>query len=162
MSIDKIIQSLEHMITIHENLFHLSEQKTEIIKVGSVEKMQKLLAEETKAINQLEQAEIKRQKEVEQWFLQAGLADYQWTITQMLEVIEDEQDKVNLEEVTTALTNMITQLKQQEQLNQSLLEQSMQFIQLSLDIFQPTIKNLNYSKNKETASSDRSMFDSQA
>lgn len=162
MSTDKIIQSLQHMITIHESLIHLSEQKTEMIKIGSVEKLQQLLLEETKLINKLEHAEIKRQKEVEQWFLQRDLKEQPWTITQMLEVIEEGQNKGNLEKVTTTLTNMITQLKQQEQLNQSLLGQSMQFIQLSLGMMQPSIKNLNYSKDKETVSSDRSMFDSQA
>ena len=64
--------------------------------------------------------------------------------------------------MTIELTKAITQLKQQEQLNQALIQQSMQFVQLSLDILNPTIQTMNYGKNREDAGSKRSVFDSKA
>ncbi|AXI10020.1 flagellar protein FlgN [Oceanobacillus sp. 143] len=163
MSVQTIIQSLERLVSVHVELLAISQDKTEIVKEGSVDKLQALLVKERKQIRLLEQAEIKRQESVEAWAKNRTIAVNQATITTMLETLEDEAEQEALASVTTELTKLITKLKQQEQLNQALLNQSMQFVQLSLDMLNPSINNLNYgNKSKETGSTGRSLFDSQA
>lgn len=162
VSVNKIIQSLEELVQIHERFIQTSKKKTDIIKVGSSEKLQQVLTVEMKLINKLEQAENNRQILVNDWFTQSKHSDNDQSITQMLELLEDEQEVLNLEKITTSLTKAITELKQQEQLNGNLIQQSMQFVQLSLDMLSPSIKNLNYGNDKEITTIDRSVFDSKA
>jgi flagellar biosynthesis/type III secretory pathway chaperone len=163
MSIQAIIRSLEELIRSHEDLLDISEQKTALIKDGSTEELQPLLVKERKEIRLLEQAEEKRQSGVEAWFLerQAG-QDQDATLTNLLEIIADETEQKKLEDTTIKLTEIITKLKQQEELNQSLLNQSMQFVQLTMGMMNPSMKEINYGKQKQTTSTmNRSVFDSQ-
>ena len=162
MSITAINESLQALTRIHEELLEVSKRKTDIIKEGSIEKLQALLAEERKYIKVLEQAEQKRQKEVEKWYTDQQLPLEEMTITNMLHMLTDKQDQQVLENVTIQLTEAITELKQQERLNQTLIQQSMQFVQLSLDMLNPTIQNMNYGKTKDHEGAKRSVFDSKA
>ncbi|UJL45345.1 flagellar protein FlgN [Virgibacillus sp. NKC19-16] len=163
MSINQIIKTLENLVAIHEDLVSLSREKTKVVKEGSVEKLQSLLVKERKQIRTFEKVEKTRQEAVEAWFFENELPLTDTTITHMLEIISDEDEKQELTAVTTKLTELITTLKQQEQLNESLLNQSMKFVQLSLDMMNPSIKNMNYGNSKqESVTMKRSVFDSKA
>lgn len=162
MPVQAIIETLTELVDIHDKLIELSKEKTEIIKEGSVEKLQQILSSERKSVQALEKVEKNRQKQVEIWCSEQKLPKNDMTITKMLELISEQVDAKRLEEKTIKLTQTITKLKQQEQLNKELIHQSMQFVQLSMDMISPTINNLNYGKNKESTSIKRSMFDSKA
>lgn len=162
MSADLIIQSLEELVSIHENLLTISEEKTKVIKEGSIDKLQNLLVKERKQIRLSEQAEVNRQTVVEQWCMNNGTTVDSATITNILQMLTDEVERQKLEHTATKLTETITRLKQQEQLNHVLISQSMQFVQLSLDLMSPTLKNMNYGVNKESDITTRSVFDSKA
>lgn len=162
MSVQTIIETLTELVEIHEKLIKLSKQKTEIIKEGSIEKLQSILSKERKCVQALEKAEVSRQEQVEIWCNERELAQGNVTITEILELLSGQAEAVSLENETIRLTNIITKLKQQEQLNQELIIQSMQFVQLSLDMMSPTIKNLNYGKTKTLDTVKRSVFDSKA
>lgn len=160
MSTQSIIAALQQLIEIHQDMIKLSEEKTEIIKEGSVEKLQKQLVQEQKLIRLLEQAENNRQQQVISWYRQADKPLEEITITNILNVLEDEEEQNALEEAAVQLANAVMKLKQQEQLNHSLLQQSMQFVQFSLNMINPTIENFNYG-NQQTGN-NRSVFDSKA
>ncbi|WP_188454139.1 flagellar protein FlgN [Virgibacillus oceani] len=162
MSVQPIIQSLEKLVTLHESLLNVSQQKTQVMKEGSVEKLQPLLIKERKHVQALEQAEAKRQQDVDKWFAEQQISNEHATITAMLEVLANENERDELEKITVSLTEVITKLKGQEQLNQALINQSMQFVQLSLDMLNPSIKNMNYGKKEDTDTIKRSVFDSKA
>ncbi|SFA88197.1 FlgN protein [Lentibacillus halodurans] len=162
MSVQPIIQSLEKLIELHDGLFDSARKKTEMIKEGSVDKLQTLLVKEYKFVQALEQAEINRQKMVEEWLVNEGITLHQATITAILETLTDEQAKNDLEKTTVQLTDTITRVKKQEQLNQDLIRQSMQFVELSLDMMKPSIRNMNYGEKKASGGTDRSVFDSKA
>ncbi|MFA1821341.1 flagellar protein FlgN [Virgibacillus oceani] len=162
MSTQPIIVSLEALISFHERLLGMSEQKTVLIKDGAIEELQSLLVKERKEIRLLEQAEEKRQAEVDTWFRERQ-AHQDATITGMFEILTDDAEKKELEETTIKLTKMITKMKQQEELNQALLNQSMQFVQLNMSMMNPALKEINYGKQKQKATPmNRSVFDSQA
>jgi len=160
VTIKPMIQVLTKLVNVHKSLLENARQKTEVVKEGSVEQLQMILVKERKYIQVLEQAEAERKKEVEN--LQQGLPLNNATITEILDHIPNNEEKKELENQTLALTEMITSLKQQEQLNQALIQQSMQFVQLSLDMMNPSIKNMNYGNKQETSTEKRSVFDSKA
>lgn len=162
MSASLIIQSLEELVSIHENLLIISKEKTSVIKEGSIDKLQDLILKERKQIRHLEQTEMDRQTVVKQWCDNNRMTVEDATVTNMLQRMTDEADQKKLEHTATKLTEMMTMLKQQEQLNHVLISQSMQFVQLSLDLMSPTLKNMNYGVEKGADVSTRSVFDSKA
>lgn len=164
MAIHRMIQLLETLVDVHKCLLELSVEKTDVIKRGVADELQPLLAKERKYIQLLEQTEAERMEKVNAWSTNLDFPVGQpLTVTAMLELIDNEREKTEFAHLTTELTNTITMLKQQEQLNRDLIKQSMQFIHLSLDMLQPSIQNMNYNKEHTTTrSTNRSVFDSKA
>lgn len=158
----EIIQSLEDLVRLHEELLASAETKTEIVKDGSVEGLQALLANERKLVRKVERKEKERQTLVEAWYEERQFHAEEATVTNMLEQLEAGEDKSALEQVTAKLTNVITNLKAQEKLNLALINQSMQFLQLSLDLLSPSLKNMNYGNKSDEHAPARSVFDSKA
>lgn len=161
MSLRSITVSLEKLTILHGSLLELSKQKSEVIKKGATDELQKLLVNERKHVQALEQAEAKRQEAVSEWLKHQDRLDAGASITEILESPIDPLEKQQLEDAAVQLTNKVMELKQQEQLNQSLIRQSMQFVELSLDLMKPTIQSFNYGGNKP-AEPNRSVFDSKA
>ncbi|GAA5415669.1 uncharacterized protein YvyG [Paraliobacillus ryukyuensis] len=160
MAIEHVIDSLKQLQQLHQNLLAISKDKTDVLKKGDIDGLQALLKQErkyVKAINQVEQARIDATKD---WAKAQGLDPEEATATDMLKHMQDTETKNTLEELTTALANHLLELKQQEALNQQLTQQSLQFVQLSLDMISPTIENFNYGKQQQT--NKRSVFDSKA
>jgi len=149
-------------VELHEELFALSKDKTEIVKEGSLDKLQALLVSERKIVRKLEQKEKIRKTLVDEWYEHHQLPLEEATITNMLERLEDEEERNSLEHVTIALTKAMTNLKAQEKLNLALINQSMQFVQVSLDLLSPSLKNMNYGNTSSAEAPARSVFDSKA
>jgi len=162
LSIQPIVNLLEKLIQEHEELLRLSKQKTDDIKEGQTDKLQATLVKERKVIQRIELIEEKRIEEVNKWFTSLELPLENATITEMLDRLSNENEKLSLEKVTAKLTECIVKIKQQEQLNEALLKQSMQFVQLSLDMLNPSIKNMNYNQKQSQVMAERSVFDSKA
>ncbi|MEN2768732.1 flagellar protein FlgN [Ornithinibacillus xuwenensis] len=163
MSLNVIIEKLEKLTSIHQQLLELSFEKTTVVKEGAVDKLQAILIKERKFVQQLEQAEDNRKKEVDAWFLEHNLKLDEATITNMINHL-DASEKKELEESAVRLSEVILKLKQQEQLNMALIQQSMQFVQLSIDLMSPSLKNMNYGNkaDKDQSTINRSVFDSKA
>lgn len=162
LSTQQIINTLKSLVEAQKSLLALSEQKTVQVTDGQIDKLQATLVKEQKALQLVEKVETKRVQEVNRWCQDHSLSGDQATMTGMLEHLPNDEVKHELEVVATELTETIVKLKQQEELNQILLQQSMQFVQLSLELLNPSIGNMNYSGKDKTNQMGRSVFDSKA
>ncbi|MFC0525409.1 flagellar protein FlgN [Pontibacillus salicampi] len=162
MSITSIVSVMDKLSSLHESLLALSKEKTDMLKEGDSKALQTLLVKERKHIQAITQIENERSALVADWFHQQGLKE-EPTISAMLEHLS-EHEQAPLTDAYERLVSALTALKQQEELNKELTHQSLQFIELSLDMLQPSMKNMNYSSpgaaQQEGAS--RSVFDSKA
>jgi len=164
MSIKPILTALDRLVQVHESLFQLSLEKTDLLKSGKIEEIQDILKTELQHIQAIDKLEKKRIEAVEEWAGDQELTDDEKTVTAILEKLTDEKEREQLEEVSTKLAKTLVQLKAQEGLNHNLTEQSMQFVQMNLDLISPTIEQVNYGNKKEQSDpqSKRSIFDSKA
>ncbi|MRG84787.1 flagellar protein FlgN [Salinibacillus xinjiangensis] len=163
MSTQAIIQAMSKLMKLHESLLKLSKEKTELLKSGDMDAFQSLLVNENKHVQAVSQLEQKRVTLTEKWFQQQGVTSQENTVSEMLKHIKDENEKEELTNIFEKFIMLMAELKQQEQLNQELTQQSLQFVELSLDLLQPSIKNLNYGDQKKGSSAPkRSVFDSKA
>ena len=164
MSIDHITVVLERLVQVHQSLLQLSLTKTELLKKGAIEEVQRILKNEQKHIQAIDKLEKDRLKAVDQWSAKFGLTDDQKNVTTLLEKVEDDRERDQLEQVSTELAKVLVDLKAQENLNQELTEQSLQFVQMNLDLLSPTIEQVNYGnkRNQDDPQSKRSTFDTKA
>lgn len=164
MSIQTIIDTLSRLEKLHQSLLLLAQEKTEALKTGEIDQLQLILVQERKYVQVISQVEKSRQKAVTDWIGLYGDPAMEPTMTYLLDRTPDFAEKQSMEKHFYKLTGIILKVKQQEQLNRELMQQSLQFIELSLDMLDPLLKDKNYHQpQKKTASRpSRPMFDSKA
>lgn len=163
MSITPILEAMNHLDKLHKSLLGLSLKKTELIKTGDMEGLDQLLKDEQKHVAAISQLETQRQQKVMEYLQAKGFADAEPTVASVIETATTEE-QAKLEQVRDELLRTISDLKWQNDLNQKMTYQSLQFVNLSLDMLRPTPASINYSKDdiKRAKSAGNSTFDSQA
>jgi flagellar biosynthesis/type III secretory pathway chaperone len=143
---------LERLFKSHEELLDLGERKTEALKLGDMKALEVLLKEEDLQVKKLQMIEKERMLK----FANVALTD----------VLEqaDESEKENLLGLQMNLNDIHEALKSRNELNQELLEQSLQYVNMSLSMVQPENEPVTYAKSKTKGynTTNTSLFDSKA
>lgn len=142
----------------------LAIQKTEVIKSGDFNDLNNLIIEEKKHIQAIQKIEKKLFNETEHFLKLYGITSEKLTLTDCIEISSNEEKQILIEKKSD-LAELVIRLKQQNSLNQQLLEQSLQFVNISLDMLLPAIDSFNYEHPNQTTAigeDKRSIFDSKA
>ncbi|MEK5071478.1 flagellar protein FlgN [Sporosarcina sp. FSL K6-1508] len=165
MSITTILASLDSLEKLHRSLLRLAYDKTGLIKNGDMDELDQLLKDEQAHLAAIVQMDTQRQLTVSQYLTDQGRSvPLNPTVTDLLDVVP-EADKKGLEEARDRLLHAIHDLKWQNDLNQKLTYQSLQFVNLSLDMVRPRPESVNYSKteiNGNKVSTKQTTFDTNA
>lgn len=159
MSVENLIQTLEKLLKLHENLYEVTLQKTEILKDDRVDELKELLKKEqmfVQAIKQVEEERIARTAEF--------LGDVEEaTLSACIEKSRG-SEKEKLEKIMNEFTIIMDELKNRNKLNKELTKQAIQLTAVTLDMIIPQETDINYNKptNKTTEKQRRSIFDSKA
>ncbi|TQR17654.1 flagellar protein FlgN [Psychrobacillus soli] len=164
MSIEKILQSLTKLDMLHKSLLEIAYKKTEVIKTGDMDSLNQLLKDEQAHVAGISQLEQQRQTEVTDYLRAKGIAPTDNpTVALVLENTNTNEEKEQLGAARNKLLLTIETLKYQNDLNQKLTLQSLQFVNLTLDTLRPKPDQINYSKSEVQApSTTNNYFDSQA
>ena len=164
MPAQNIIADLEYLLSLHRELFEKAKLKTEILKVNNVSALKEIVNDERnyfKIIN-LKQKEL---LEHARGFLQhQSIANEIPTLRDCI-YAANEQDRQTLTALQTELIETVSLLKQQNDLNQLLLEQSLELVQISIDLLTPDLDTYNYERpdrHQQYEQLGRSLFDSNA
>jgi flagellar biosynthesis/type III secretory pathway chaperone len=143
---------LERLFKSHEDLLALGERKTEVLKLGDMKTLDVLLKEEDFQVKKLQMIEKERMVK----FAKVTLGN-------IYEQAE-EPEKERLMHLQEQIIQAYGKLKNRNELNQELLEQSLQFVNMSLSMVQPNSEPDIYSKNnaEDYSSNGISLFDSKA
>lgn len=163
MTVQHILTSIEKLIKVHVDLYAVAVEKTEAIKTSDIQKMNALLVKEQMYVKMLEQLEQERGKKVVA-FLQTKGVTGPGTLTECIEYapLEDQNKFI---EIGEQLASELLVLKNQNELNQQLLQQSIQFVNLNLSMFQADPDSYTYDKPKQATEgsvTSKSVFDSKA
>ncbi|WP_183163858.1 flagellar protein FlgN [Alteribacter keqinensis] len=154
---------LKELTQLHQLFNELAKEKTEAVRKGQIEDLEKIMKQETACIHQLKKLEEKRQRATSVWLETQGLVKENVTVEEIIPYLDDEEQK-ELTLWQTRLLEQITMWKEQNDLNEQLIEESLRFVNMSLDVFQPN-RSENYSR-PDTGHSHteerRSIFDSKA
>lgn len=160
---DSLIRILEKQLKLYTSLYGMALSKVDVIKKNDILTLNQMMKNEQKHITAITALENERLKELQQLF-QTSTGTIP-TISECIEKANVEQ-KVILEDLYKNLTAILQKIKEQNALNQEMIQQSLQFVNYSLDLFQPRTKTINYgppSGNKKAIpTGSRSIFNSQA
>ncbi|WP_419961328.1 flagellar protein FlgN [Psychrobacillus sp. BM2] len=164
MSIDNILQSLTKLDMLHKSLLEVAYKKTEAIKTGDMDSLNQLLKDEQAHVAGISQLEQQRQSEVTDYLRAKGIAPTDNpTVALVLENTNTDEEKAQLTKARNNLLLTLETLKNQNDLNQKLTMQSLQFVNLTLDALRPKPDQINYSRSEvQSPSKDKAYFDSQA
>ena len=166
MSVQSIVSTLEKLEKMHKSLLELSHAKTELVKKGDMEGLDTIIKNEQSHVAAIEVLEKQRLQMVTDYLRAKGiaLADTP-TVADVIEAAGTDNDRKQLEDVRNRLFEVIGDLTKQNDLNQKLVFQSLQIVNISMDMLRPRQEQINYSGkevNNENAIQKKSIFDSQA
>ncbi|MFD2442732.1 flagellar protein FlgN [Bacillus sp. CGMCC 1.16607] len=161
MSTEPLIQALDEMIRLHKSLHQLAKNKTDIVIKGEIVALQSLLKEESKHVQAIKKTEAEIQELIKHLQTDNKIYD-QYNLNTLIE-LADADEKAVLISLKNELTQQINLVNEQNKVNQQLLEQSLQFVNASLDILIPDTDSFNYDPNERPLEQKgRSIFDSKA
>lgn len=139
MSSEALISSMEKLIKLHKSLYELAVRKTDIVTQGDLDALNQLVADENKHILAINKIEKERSAIIAEIVPNIENA----TISDCLEQMT-EQDKMKLARLRDEFLEMLTDLKDRNELNQKLIYQSLQFVNMNMSLFMPQSENYNY------------------
>jgi flagellar biosynthesis/type III secretory pathway chaperone len=154
MNIHQLIESMSKLLKLHKSLLELALRKIGILEAEDVQSLTELLKEEQAHILAIEKVEAERERIVE------TISPSKRTLNEILQELPEEQRKM-LAEITKELKAVIGRIQEQNELNQSLITQSLKFISFSMSLVTPSQEDYNYGPN-ETAGNGKSLFNSKA
>jgi flagellar biosynthesis/type III secretory pathway chaperone len=160
LSAKQLIELLEKHVKLHKGLLELANKKTEVLKKGDMEALSGIMKEEQKYIAAINQVERERIQVVEAMVSGEDAR----TLTACISQTEGTERAI-LEKLRDDLTAVISELKNINLLNQQLTEQSLQFVNVMLDMIMPQLQNMNYAAPNRVPNpyeGGRSLFDSKA
>lgn len=164
MSATNLTTTLEKLYKLHKSLFDLSVNKTDVIKKGDMGELDRVLKGEQKHLAAINTVEAERQRESSHYLNSRGVAFIEApTISQCIEH-SSPQEQETLAKWQQKLVDIIGELRVQNELNQKLVYQSLQFVNMNLSMTQPQPEQSTYSRpnGEKKAPTSRSIFDSKA
>ena len=130
----QLIDILKGEYTLYQDLYKLSDKKTDLIVEEEIDKLENVITKEERLVGQLKQLENKRQQLTGQRSLTEFINDAK------------PQNKERLEDLRNKLLEVTTKLKETNQLNNKLLKNALQLTNLNLNLLTNNSKQGTYGK----------------
>lgn len=132
---EAILNILDQLIEVHRTLLELSEQKKRAIIGDQVDQLMQLTQKETKLVKRIEELETERMRAIEAFMRSKNMyLTSAITISQLTRFVVILEDKQALMDRQHWLLALIEELKRANDLNRQLIQQSLAFINCSLDL----------------------------
>ncbi|WP_018922004.1 flagellar protein FlgN [Salsuginibacillus kocurii] len=167
MAVKQLFQTLADLIKQHQHLNQLAKDKMQAIKTEDLDTLTQLTKQENQTMQALRRTESERLKAITSLVMErkADLVPAEATLEDLKPLIPAEHVEV-LDTFQDKLVRELNALQQQNELNQQMLKDSLQFVHMSLDLIQPSPDDdINYSAPHEREAMPAegySMFDSKA
>ncbi|MDQ0177088.1 flagellar protein FlgN [Bacillus chungangensis] len=159
MSAEALITALKKLRSLHESLYQLALKKTDLLVNNEMEALQQIVADEQQHIKAIDILEKERQQAAKDFLGR----EENITISDCIDAAPPEM-AASLSELKESIVDTVTQLQKKNELNQSLVFQSLQLVNFSLDLLRPQEQKATYGRpdQQQRKSSLRGLFDSKA
>lgn len=145
MTIQMVIRSLEKLNDIHEELLMLGKEKMQVLIHNQVDQLTKLTNRESRLMKQVVEQEQIWLEATAKFLQEKGLQpNPSLTMSELIKLVFRAEEKMALQEAQRKLMDTIQKLKEMNSLNQQMLEQSLSFIDYTLDLLAGDSEELMY------------------
>lgn len=135
MALNRLLEILEQMETSHQRMLELGEQKKTAIMKNDVDRLIVINNQESKIVKAIGALDQHRAEAAYALMQEKGIkSKLNLTLNELARLVFDVEEKARLLDVQSRLAHTLKQLKALNQINQQLTEQSLSFINLSLDL----------------------------
>jgi hypothetical protein len=159
----QLLNVLEKMVKLQKSLYQIALNKTDVLKADDIEALGQLMKDELKHIKAIEMVNGEREQIQRRLAIELSLSPATITISDLLQS-SILKDKESLKRLQLELVEQTKSLKEINEFNQQLLQQSLNFVNLNLDLVLGQQESSNYTGNSsdEEENTNRSLFDSKA
>lgn len=141
MFAEKLVTVMEKLLKLHKSLYELALKKTDIVKIGDINALNQTLKDEQAHLAAINKLENDRQTIASSLVPRMAKP----TIEECLTAAEiNETVRAHLTKIRTELLDVIAHLQQQNEFNQQMIYQSLQFVNLSIQLVMPQPEEYNY------------------
>ncbi|MGG4554833.1 flagellar protein FlgN [Paenibacillus humicus] len=166
MSIHQVISTLKELNDIHVNLIEIGREKQRAIIENDSAVLTTLMTKENRLLKQMNDAETRRGEAVSSFLTEKGIrSQLNLTVSELVRLVFDQDEKRGLLEARDLLLDNALVLKKQNEHTKELLEQSLHFIDFSLNLILGVDEDLIYSKptgNQPLLANRNNYFDTKA
>lgn len=166
MAIQEVIRSLEKLNEIHEELLTLGEQKKHVLIANQVSELTKITNKESKLMKQVIEYEQHWLTSTSKFLEVKGLKPNPgMTMSELVKLVFNAEEKQALIDAQHQLLGTIQKLQELNALNQQMIEQSLSFIDYTLDLMTGDPgQDMVYQKPSQQMKSSKSkgLFDTKA
>jgi flagellar biosynthesis/type III secretory pathway chaperone len=144
---------LKRELSVMEKILKVSQEKTDAIVDSNLKKLEEITKEEEVLLNKVASLEDEREELLNTWGLDTKLP--------LSEIIENipEEDKSLLYEIKEKLITILEELREKNDLNNALIQDSLEFINFTLNAMASVESPATYEKDKLKDSRVKSIFD---
>lgn len=135
MALTKLLELLERLDDTHLQMLDLAAVKKQTIMDNRVDGLIDVMNRESKLMKLIGQLEEQRAEAAYTFLQGVGIrSNLNLNLTELSRLVFDPEEKSRLQQIQQKLSNTLLRLKKANELNQKLIEQSLTFIDYSLDL----------------------------
>lgn len=164
MSIQSLLKALNDLSDIHEDLLQLAHEKQRLVIENRVDQLVALTAKESKAIAAMDKLNDDIRHFTRECWTELGLAQKPGAVlSELVQAVHRVEWKSALTEAADRLKSQIGQLKELNDRNQMLVQQSLDYIRFALDLLSDPYDDITYSPARPVSGgAPRRTFETQA
>ncbi|RKD24241.1 hypothetical protein BEP19_07500 [Ammoniphilus oxalaticus] len=164
--IQDVVGVMEELNYVHQKLIDMEQLKTEALIQNNTSELVEYIHQQTKLARNVDTLEQKRQQFVEKWLAANNLVYQHLSLVDLIKMIPHHEAKQELSRLGEQLQTRMDELRNLNQSNQQLIEQSLSYINFTLRLaMNDPNDHLTYGRSKQperTGSAQRGFFDSKA
>jgi flagellar biosynthesis/type III secretory pathway chaperone len=136
MPITAVIEKLEELNVLHIKLLDMGQLKKTVLVNNQVNELALFVSQESKLLKRVAETEAEWRNAIVAFLKESGMKpDPSFTVIDIIKLVYNTEHRRALTQAHQALMGTIDQLKDSNALNQELIEQSLAFINHSVDLF---------------------------
>ncbi|MFD0590657.1 flagellar protein FlgN [Paenibacillus sp. GCM10027627] len=134
MSIAKITELLEKQLALYGKLLECEESKKDLIIKNEIVQLNVVTQKEKLLTAQAEELETNRLLATARYFKDIGFRTRSGVLSDLIKSVNNPEEKQQLTRLYDELTSLLKKLKHINEANQQLIQQSLDFINFSIDL----------------------------
>ncbi|SHI38555.1 flagellar protein FlgN [Lutispora thermophila] len=132
-NIDKIILSLEKENNVYKELLSISKKKKDVIIDNKIDELDSIIKMEGNLVLEISKLEDEREKAVDELAKELGCDGKELSISYLCSKLEDRR-VVDLKKIADNIGKTLSELKEINDLNGKLIEQSLEYVNFSINL----------------------------